>query len=112
MLARNSRSVLLAGLMTAALFAPAWSAETDAAKLQAAGTEPPVAMAASPQAGPVIARESLATESSTRATVVVPENKPTRTSARPTVRKRYAGTRATASHRPAHRYSLMLGIAY
>jgi len=113
MSALNSRSVLLAGLLAAAMFAPAWSAEGDAAKPEAAATEP-VAMAASPQAGPVIARESLATEASARATVVVGENQPTRGSAYPTVKRRYAGTRgnSVAYNRPVYRHSLMLGIGY
>jgi hypothetical protein len=113
----NSRSVLLGGLLAAALFAPAWSAD-DAAKPDAAVTEQPVAMAASPQAGPVIARESLATESSARATVVVGENQPTRATAYPTLGKRYAGKRmigggsTVAYNRPVYRHSLMLGIGY
>lgn len=114
MFAQHSQSVLLAALLTAAMFAPAWSADGDAAKPEAAGTEQPMAMAAPPpQAGPVVARESLATEASTRATVVVGENQPTRSSGSPTVGKRYAGTRAgVAYNRPVHRYSLMLGIGY
>jgi hypothetical protein len=108
----NRRSALLAGLLTAAMFVPAWSAD-DAAKPDAAATEP-VAMAASPQAGPVIARESLATEASARATVVVGENQPTRATAYPTVGRRYAGTRgrSVAYDRPVYRHSLMLGIGY
>ena len=115
MFAQHSRSVLLAGLLTAAVFAPAWSADGDAAKPEAAGTEQPMAMAASPppQAGPVVARESLATEARARTTVGVGENQPTRSSGSPTVGKRYAGTRAGVPYnRPVHRYSLMLGIGY
>jgi hypothetical protein len=113
MFAQHSRSVLLAGLLTAALFAPAWSADGDAAKPEATGTEQPAAMAGSPQAGPVIAREALATEESARATVVVGGNQPTRSSGSPTVGKRYAGTRGSVAYdRPVHRYSLMLGIGY
>ncbi len=110
MFAQHSRSALLAALLTASLFAPAWSAEGDAATPEAAGTPQPVAMAA-PPSGPVVARESLATEASARATVVVGENQPTRSSGGPTVGKRYAGTRS-GDYRPSHRYSLMLGIGY
>ena len=69
-----------------------------------------------PQSGPVIARESLATEASARATVVVGENQPTRSYGNPTVGKRYAGNAlarsSVAYNRPVHRYSLMLGIGY
>ena len=74
MFAQHSRSALLAALLTAALFAPAWSADGDAAKSETPGTQQPVAMATSqpPPSGPVIARESLATEASARATVVLP----------------------------------------
>ena len=98
MFAQHSRSVLLAGLLTAAMFAPAWSADGDAAKPEPAGTDLPVAMAASPPAGPVVARESLATEASARATVVVGENQPTRSYGNPTVGKRYAGTRGGVAY--------------
>jgi len=107
MFAQHGRTALIAGLMTAALCAPAWSAD-DAVKPEA-----PVAMAASPQAGPVIARESLATEASARTTVTVGENQPTRSTGNPTVGRRYAGTRASVGvDRPVHRYSLILGIGY
>jgi hypothetical protein len=112
MFAQHSRSALLAALLAAASFAPAWSAEGDAAKPEAAATEQTVVMAASPQAGPVIARESLATEASARATVVVGENQPTHGVRNPTVGKRYAGARSGGYDRPTHRYSLMLGVGY
>jgi hypothetical protein len=113
MFAQHSRSALLAGLLTAALFAPAWSADGDAVKPQTPVTEQPVAMAASPQAGPVVARESLATEASARATVVVGENQPTRSSGNPTVGKRFAVTRGgVVYYRPVRRYGLILGIGY
>jgi hypothetical protein len=113
MFAQHSRSALLAALLTAASFAAAWSADGDAAKPDTDGTEQLVVMAASPQAGPVIARESLATEASARATVVVGENKPTHGSRSPTIGKRYAGTRTGGGYdRATHRYSLMLGIGY
>jgi hypothetical protein len=115
MFAQHSRSALLAGLLTVATLVPAWSADGDAAKPEAAGTPQPMAMAGSPpQTGPVLARESLATETSARATVVVGENQPTRSTGSPMVGKRYAGTRSSSGgyDRPSHRYSLMLGIGY
>ena len=114
MFAQHSRSALLAGLLTAALFAPAWSADGDAVKQPAPVTEQPVAMAASPLAGPVVARELLATEASARATVVVGESQPTRSTGNPTVvGKRFATTRGgVVYYRPARRYGLILGIGY
>ena len=121
MFAQHSRSVVLAGLLTAALFAPAWSADGDAAKPEPAGADLPLAMATSPpvQPGPVVARESLATEASARATVVEGESQPTRTYGNLSVGKRYAGRRnrvapgtSVAYAKPTHRYSLMLGIGY
>ena len=48
----RSRSALLAGLLTAALVVPAWSAEPEMP-----ASERPAVLAASPQTGPVIARE-------------------------------------------------------
>jgi hypothetical protein len=61
MFAQHSRSVLLAGLLTAAMFAPAWSGDGDAAKLEPTGADLPLAMATSPPVhpGPVVARKSL-----------------------------------------------------
>jgi hypothetical protein len=122
MFAQHSRSALLAGLLTAALFGPAWSADGDAAKPEPAGTQQPVAMAASPppQSGPVVARESLATEASARAAVVVEgESQPTRSYDNLSIGKRYAGKRnriapgtGVAYSRPVYRHSLMLGIGY
>jgi hypothetical protein len=121
MFAQHSRLVLLAGLFTAALFAPAWSGDGDAAKPEPTGADLPLALATSPpvQPGPVVARESLATEASARATVVEGESQPTRTYGNLAVGKRYAGKRSkitpgpsVAYAKPVHRYSLMLGIGY
>ena len=111
MFAQHSRPALLAALLTSALLTPAWSAEGDTVKSEAPGTQQVVAMtsASPPEAGPVIARESLATAASARATVVVGENQPTRATGNPTVGKRYAGTRL-GYDRPRH--GLMLGIGY
>jgi hypothetical protein len=121
MFAQHSRSVLLAGLLTAALCAPAWPEDGDVAQSEPLGADLPLAMATSPpmQPGPVVARESLATEASTRTTVVESENQPTRTYGNLAVGKRYAGKRSrigtgtsVAYAKPTHRYSLMLGIGY
>ena len=119
MFAQHSRAVLLAGLLTAALFAPAWSADGDAAKPEPAGADLPLATAPSVQPGPVVARESLAIETGARATVVEGENQPSRTYGNFSVGKRYAGKRSRATPgtsvayaKPIHRYSLMLGIGY
>jgi hypothetical protein len=121
MFAQLGRSVLLAGLLSAALLGPAWSEEGDVAQSEPMGADLPLAMATSPpvQPGPVLARESLATEASARATVVEGENQPTRTYGNLAVGKRYAGKRSriatgtsVAYAKPTHRYSLMLGIGY
>jgi len=118
MFAQHSRSVLLAGLLTAAIVAPAWSA--DPVKPDATAAEP-MAMATSPpvQPGPVVARESLTSEANAAAAVVEGESQPTRTYGNPSVGKRYAGKRSrtaggasVAYAKPVHRYSLMLGIGY
>jgi len=120
MFTQPSRSVLLAGLLTVALFTPAWSADSDVAKPEAAEVEP-MAMATSPpmEPGPVVARESLATDNSAVATVVEGENQPTRTYTNLGVGKRYAGKRnrlatgaSVAYAKPVYRHSLMLGIGY
>jgi hypothetical protein len=116
MFAQHSRSALLAGLLTAALCAPAWSEDGDVAQSEPLGADLPLAMATSPpmQPGPVVARESLATEAA-----VESENQPTRTYGNLAVGKRYAGKRSrigtgtsVAYAKPTHRYSLMLGIGY
>ena len=119
MFAQHNRSVLLAGLLAAAMFAPAWSADTDVAKPEPTGADLPLAMSTSPpmQPGPVVDRESLANEAS--ATVVEGESQPTRTFSNLAVGKRYAGKRnrivtgaSVAYARPVYRHSLMLGIGY
>jgi hypothetical protein len=122
MLATHSRSILLAGLLAAAMYAPAWSADDGAANSAPAGADLPLAMATSPpqQPGPVVARESLATEASAHATVVEGESQPTRSYANPSVGRRYAGKRSRISGggasvayaKPVYRHSLLLGIGY
>jgi hypothetical protein len=121
MFAQHSRAVLLAGLLTAVLLAPAWSADGDAAKPEPTGADLPLAAATAPpvQPGPVIARESLADDAGARATVVEGESQPSRTYGNLSVGKRYAGRRSrggpgakVAYAKPVHRYSLMLGIGY
>jgi hypothetical protein len=64
----HSRMALLAGLLTAALSMPALAVDVDALKAQpTAADELQVALASPPvHPGPMIARESLATETSTR----------------------------------------------
>jgi hypothetical protein len=76
-------------------------------------TAPPV------HPGPVVARESLATEASASATVVEGEGQPTRTHGNLAIGKRYAGKRnkiststSVAYAKPVYRHSLMLGIGY
>jgi len=114
MFAQHRRTALLAALLTSAMLAPAWSAEGEAAKPEAAGAPQVVAMSSAtpPEAGPVIARESLATEASARETVVIGENQPTRAAASPAAGRRYAGARGGYSAPVHRRYGLMLGIGY
>src|SRR6185295_11871836 len=80
MLASHTRSVLLAGLLTAALCAPAWSGDGDASKPETTGADLPLALATSPpvEPGPVVDRESLTKDVNAQA-VVEGENEPTRT---------------------------------
>jgi hypothetical protein len=119
MFTQLNRSVLLAGLLSAVLAAPAWS-EDGMAKAEPAGGDLPMALATSPpvQPGPVVERESLATEAGARADVVEGEGQPTRSYMGHPVGKRYAGKRlrtaraAVAYARPVYRHSLMLGIGY
>ena len=111
MFAQNGPSTVLAGLLMLAWCTPGWSA--DGAKPEVTGTEQPVAMAAASQEGPLVARESLVTEDSARATAVVGGSQPSRGVGNPTAGKRHADSRGRASyHRQGHRYSLMLGIGY
>src|SRR5947207_552890 len=109
MFAQHSRAVLLAGLLTAVLIAPAWSADVDAAKPEPTGADLPLATAPPVQPGPVVARESLTNQAD--ATVVEGESQPSRTYGNLAVGKRYAGRRgrggpgsSVAYARPAHRY--------
>jgi hypothetical protein len=120
MLASHTRSVLLAGLLTAALCAPAWSGDGDASKPETTGADLPLALATSPpvEPGPVVDRESLTKDVNAQA-VVEGENEPTRTHGNLSVGKRYAGKRgrtaggpSVAYAKPVHRYSLMLGIGF
>jgi hypothetical protein len=117
MFAQHSRAVLLAGLLTAVLLAPAWAADGDAAKAEPTGADLPLAAATAlpVQPGPVVARESLTNEA--RATVMEGESQPSRTYGNPLVGRRYAGRRSrggagVAYAKPGYRYSLMLGIGY
>ena len=114
MFALHSRSALFAGVLTAAFFTPAWSADGVAAEPEATAMEQVVAMAGSStsHAGPVVARESLAGEASGRTEVVLGENQPTRSYGNPGVGKSHARARTSAYNRPTRRYSLMLGIGY
>ena len=112
MFALLSRSTLLAGLLTAGLFATAWSAETDAVRPKTTGAgQPPAPMAPAPPAG--AADEPLTAAANTHTTVRVAESQPTRAHGTLTAGKRYAGNRPRVGYfRPVHRYSLMLGIGY
>jgi hypothetical protein len=114
MFAQHRRTALLAALLTSAMLAPAWSAEGEAAKPETAGAPQVVAMSSTtpPEAGPVIARESLATEASARETVVIGESHPTRGAGSPAPSKRIIGARSSYSGSGHHRYGLMLGIGY
>src|SRR5689334_22961330 len=111
MFAQHSRSALLAGLLIAAAIVPAVSAENDTVKPDAAADRP-VAMAASPQSGPVLARESLATETGAHETIEVGANQPTRGAGNPTTGRRYAATRSGYERSSSHRHGLILGIGY
>jgi hypothetical protein len=68
----HSRMALLAGLLAAASPAPALAADVDALNTRPIAAEESIVAFASPSVdpGPMIARESLATESSTKVAVV------------------------------------------
>ena len=119
MFTQHSRMALLAGLLTAALSVPALAADVDVVKAQpTASDESLVALASPPvQPGPMIARESLATETSTKV-AVVGGSQPTRsvTNLSPLKRARAAraasaGTYSNYSYRPAGP-TLILGVRF
>ena len=114
MFALLSRSTLLAGLLTAGLFATAWSAETDAVRPKTIGAgRPPARMATAPPADPGAADKPSTAAANAPTTVRVAESQPTRAHGTLTAGKRYAGNRPRVGYfRPVHRYSLMLGIGY
>jgi hypothetical protein len=107
---------LLAGLLTAALSVPALAADVDALKAQpTASDESQVALASPPvNPGPMIARESLATETSTKV-AVVGVSQPTRstTNLSPLKRARAASAASPSnySYRPAAP-QLILGVRF
>jgi hypothetical protein len=102
----HSRMVLLAGLVTAALSVPALAADVDALKAQSTAADESLVALASPPVnpGPMIARESLATETSAKM-AVVGRSKPTRaTTISPPikpVRAASAGSPSNYGYRPA-----------
>jgi hypothetical protein len=103
-----TRSVLLGALLAAAMIQPARSEDVNMATPDTVVMEHPVALAASAQTGPIIARESLGIATSTAATEAGKVT-PTRAYGYPNPRKRYASTRGG---RPAYRHGLILGIGY
>jgi hypothetical protein len=112
MFAMLGRSVLFAGVLSAALSAVAWSADGDTVGPPTPAAQPPVAMVTSPAADPGTADAAIATRAGAQA-VLVGESQPTRAHSSPAAGRRYAGRSARVSYdRPIHRYSLMLGIGY
>ena len=109
MFIQPGRTVLFTALLTAAMALPAMSAEVPPATTGA--TEQTFNAAAS--SGPMIARESLATETAARATVTV-DSKPTSAAASPAKRlaAHHAPPRSNASFRTAARLPLILGISH
>jgi hypothetical protein len=105
MFTQPGRTVLFAALLTATMALPAMSADVPPAIAEA--TEQTYNAAAS--SGPMIARESLATETAARATVTV-DSKPARAAATPA--KRVAAYQPTRSHASFRRPPLILGISH
>jgi hypothetical protein len=119
MFALIGRSALLTGALVAALAACAWSADGETPKSTArgptaTGTEPPTAMATSSPTDPGISDQRLFARAGAHVGDEVGETQPTRGQGNLRVVKRYnAGVRPRVGYaRPAHRYSLILGIGY
>jgi hypothetical protein len=116
MFTQHCRMIRFAGLLTAALSVPALAADVDAVKATATASDESLVALASPpvQPGPVIARESLATETSTKV-AVVGGGQPTRstTNLSPLTRARAAtaSVYSNYSYRPAEP-QLILGIRF
>jgi len=111
MLAQLTRPALLAGLLAAALVAPAWSEDGDLARAKTAGMERSMAIGTSSPAGP--AEGTSATTASPRTTVEVGQLQPTSSDGTLMVGRRQEGTRTRVAYeRPVRRLGLILGIAY
>jgi hypothetical protein len=95
MFTQHGRMALLAGLLTAGLSIPALAVEVDAVKAQPTTTDESLVALASPQIqpGPMIARESLGTETSAKI-AVVGANQPARATTNLTPLKRARAARA------------------
>jgi hypothetical protein len=108
-----SQSNLLAGVLIVGLSAAAWSADTDPVRPKTIGAGPPAPMATASPADPGVVEERSAAAANANTTVQLAESQPTRAHGTLAAAKRYAGNRARVGYfRPAHRYSLMLGIGY
>ena len=117
MFALISRSALLSGPLVAALSVCAWSADGETPKSTAsgptaAGPEPPTALATSSPADPGVSDQRLFAPAGAHVVAEVGETQPTRGQGTPTVVKRYNASMRSRVTRPAHRYSLILGIGY
>ena len=119
MFTHHSRLALLAGLLTAALSVPALAADVDAVNAQATASDEPLIALASPpvQPGPMIARESLATETSTKI-AVVGGSQPTRSVTNlPALKRARAARAASAGAYSNYSYraagpTLILGVRF
>ena len=112
MFALHRCTVLVAALLTAAVCGPARSSELVNDNVQMAAVDAEMLAAARP--GPVIARESLATETAARAEVAGPDQ-PTRATAHAARRVAAAAATPSPSLGPigrSYRPALILGIGY
>jgi len=113
MLAHLTRPALLAGLLAAALVAPAWSEDGDLVRAKTAGTERSMAIGTSSPEGPGVAEGTIATTASPRTTVEVGELQATGSDGTLMAGRRQEGTRTRVAYeRPVRRPGLILGIAY
>src|SRR5262245_6750233 len=119
MFALISQSALLTGAFVAGLAVCAWSADGEprqstASGPKAAGAAPPTAPATSSPADPGVSDQRMFARGGAHAVAEVGETQPTRGQGSLTVVKRYnTGMRPRVGYaRPAHHYSLILGIGY
>jgi len=114
MSAQLNRAALLAGVLLVALSPPALAADVDAASPPPSASDEAQLALLSPMAqqGPIIARESLATETKASA-ATVSASQPTRSASRLSQykRARAANAGASYSHRPTAP-PLILGVRF